>query len=229
MASPSLLEPSCRLRLPLRSVEKNVSGMRKMYGITDQRTSGFDVLTTRPVFVLVRAFGFSSETAGAAFGLVVFFDAVFGAAAFFAAGFLAVAVFFGAALVVVFFGAAVFFAAVVFLGAAAVSFFSVFGFAVLVAAAGFLSADGLASFTGPDAPFGWANTPLSTPVLRALLMWAVKALSVVLPRLLLALMYFLMAWRLWREDQSADAGSRLARRIAGAAFHTHLQRDATTV
>lgn len=155
----------------------------------NKQTSPFDDLTTRPVLVFAITFGFSSATAGAALGLAVFVAAFFGAAAFFdaaaflAAGFFAVVVFFAAA---VFFGAA-FFAVVAF---SALGFVSVF--AALGAAAVFFSA-GLASFTGPEAPLGWAKAPESTPVLRALLMCVLKALSVVAPRLLLALMYFLIA------------------------------------
>lgn len=57
-------------------------------------------------------------------------------------------------------------------------------------------AAGFLSFTGPDGPFGRSKTPLFSPAARARLMWLLKAASVTLARLLLDLMYFLMAWRL---------------------------------
>jgi hypothetical protein len=139
--------------------------------------------------VVWSATDFSSATAGAALGL--------------ATGFLAAGAFFvGAALAAVFSVAGAFVTAAAFFGAgffavvafAAGFFVSVFGLAALGAtgAAGFLSPAFL-SFTGPDAPFGCSKTPLSTPDFRALDTCAVKALSVVFPSLLLALIYFLIA------------------------------------
>jgi hypothetical protein len=45
-------------------------------------------------------------------------------------------------------------------------------------------------------PLGRSKTLFFSPTPRALFMWLLKALSVVVPSLLLALMYFLIAWRL---------------------------------
>lgn len=51
----------------------------------------------------------------------------------------------------------------------------------------------LASFTGPEGPFGRSNSPLFSPEERAEEMCWLMEFSVVLPRLLLAWMYFLIA------------------------------------
>lgn len=65
------------------------------------------------------------------------------------------------------------------------------------AAAGFAAADVFfASLTGPEGPFGLRKSPSVSPDLRALLIWAFNAASVVAPRLLLAWMYLVIAWRL---------------------------------
>jgi hypothetical protein len=53
-------------------------------------------------------------------------------------------------------------------------------------------AAGFLSLTGPDGPFGRSKTPLFSPAARARLMWLLKVASLTLPRLLLALMYFLI-------------------------------------
>lgn len=66
--------------------------------------------------------------------------------------------------------------------------FSAAGFLAGAAAAGFF-----ASLTGPDLPLGMSNSPLLTPEASAVLMCWLSWVSVVLPRLLLAWMYFLMA------------------------------------
>jgi hypothetical protein len=65
---------------------------------------------------------------------------------------------------------------------------------VALVAAGLAAAEaGFLSFTGPDGPLGRSNTPLSSPAVRARLMWLLNCASVVPPRLLLDWMYFLMA------------------------------------
>lgn len=51
----------------------------------------------------------------------------------------------------------------------------------------------LASFTGPEGPFGRSNSPAFSPLLSACAMCLSNAVSVVLPRSLLALTYFLIA------------------------------------
>lgn len=163
-------------------------------------------LTTRPVLVLVIATGAFSSTAGACYivsesevrydwktltavgALVLRALPVFALAA---VVLVLVAVFFGAAAFLVVALVAAAFLAGAFFSLAAVVFFS-FGalFAAGLAAA---ASAGFASFTGPEAPFGRAKTPLSEPLLRArlkrLLNWASGTLS----SLLLARTYFLSA------------------------------------
>lgn len=57
----------------------------------------------------------------------------------------------------------------------------------------FLTLVFLASFTGPEGPFGRSKSPCSSPCLSAWEMCLSKAASVVLPSLLLDRTYFLMA------------------------------------
>lgn len=102
-----------------------------------------------------------------AFFVVVVFVTLPVVEAFFAAGFLAVAVFFAGA----FFGAAAavvdFLVVVAFLAA---GFLAVAFFAAGFLAAGFFAAmAALLSLTGPEEPFGWMNTSLATPRLKATL------------------------------------------------------------
>jgi len=54
-------------------------------------------------------------------------------------------------------------------------------------------ADLLASFTVPEAPFGRRKSPDFSPLRSAVLMWFCTPDSVMLPSLLFALMYFVMA------------------------------------
>ena len=53
-----------------------------------------------------------------------------------------------------------------------------------------------ASLVGPEGPFGRSNSPAFSPEFSAAAMCLSKAASVVFPSWLLALTYFLIAWRL---------------------------------
>ena len=90
--------------------------------------------------------------------------------------------------------AVVFFGAAAFLGAAALVTVGFFGAAGFLGAVGFaVLGSGLASFTGPEAPLGCANSPASTPALRARLNRESKVAVEATLRVLLARTYFLIA------------------------------------